>query len=507
MSDAARAARTVSSMRVAALLAVYLAALGVLVGACGGGSAAAGLGAGAEIAPASTAVFVSIRTDFDEEGWQLAREHAAKFPAVEGALADLHRELEDEGLDFERDVRPALGPELALAVQDVEAKDGGFVALTQPSDEAELEELVAKADHLTYKMVEDGWALLAASKGAIAKFEAAAEDASLAESDGWEQATDGLPDDALVAGYVNGSALTREIDMDASDADGFGAVLGAFLPGGRVPSVGFAVSAEDEGVRVDAASTMDGEGFEEYEASLPGEVPAGALAFVSWQDAAEHLRGALRRAGDADPEIDRYIAQAELGLGISLERDVLPLLEGEGALVVYPPEAAGGEAGAGWPGGPTAALVLEVEDEEEAVATLDRIVDRASELLGSIERTEDVEVEGVPARSVSLEGFDLLYAAFDGKLVVSTSSEAIAGIAGDGDKLGDEEAFTGAREAAEAPDETAGFAFVDLNAVAEAYPSDAPADFGRNLEPLDSLFVFGVAEDDEVAVEGFLDLE
>ena len=506
MSGAGRRARTVSSMRVATIFPAYLAGLALLVGACGGASD--GVGSGAEVAPSSTAVFISIRTDFDGDGWEVARGHAAKFPAVGDALEELARELGDEGLDFERDVRPALGPELAIAVVDPDAPgDDGLVALTQPPDEEKLDALVAESDDLVYEMVDD-WAVIAKSADAIEAFAKAAEDATLDESDGWEQATDGLPDDALVTGYVNGAALTEGIGLDESGSGGFGGVLDAVVPGGRFPSVGFAASAEDDGIRFQAASTMDGEELEEYEASLPDELPAGALAVVSWNDAAGYLRGALRRAGDADPEFDRYVAQAELALGLSLEREIFPLLEGEGALAVYPFEAPEeGETDVGWSGNPNVALVLEVEDEEQALTTLDRVVERASELLGSIEETGDVDVDGITAHSVSLEGFDLLYAAFDGKLVVATNRDAIAGFVADGERLADATAFEEARSAADAPEETAGFAFVDIEAVADAFLAEAPPEIAENLDPLSAVFVYGTADDGEVAVDAFLGIE
>ena len=495
-------------MRAAAIIPACLAALALLVGGCGGGSSAGGVASGAEITPASTAVFISIRTDFEGDGWEDARRHAQKFPAVGRAFADLAEELEGEGIDFERDVRPTLGPELDIAVVAAEAGgEDAIVALTQPADEAKLDALVAKADDLAYEMV-DGWAVIAKKRSAIDAFQAAAEDGSLAETDAWEQATGGLPDEALVAGYMNGSALTRDLGTDAPDGHGFGAALRALVPDGGFPSVGFAAYAEDEGIRVHAASTMEAQEFEDYEASLPAEVPAGALAFVSWNDAAEHLRDALRRAGDADPEVDRYVAQAELALGLSLERDLLPLLAGEGALVLYPIEAPQSRgSGMGWSGHPSVALVLEVEDEEKAVATIDRAVERASGFLSSIERTQDVDLEGVRARSVSLEGLDLRYAAFDGKLVIATGRDAIAGIAAGEEKLADDATFTAARAAAGAPDETAGFAFVDFAAAAAAFAPDAPAAADRNLDPLGPLFVYGTSDDDELVVEGFIAIE
>jgi hypothetical protein len=482
---------------------VVVAALAA--GACGGDGGGDGVGAGAEIAPASSAVFVSVANDPNGEQWQTAEELVGRFPSGRDAVAEFVEGLEEEGLDFERDVRPALGPEVDLVVLDIASAERGegTVVLTQPPDEAKLEALVAKGDDVAYEMVDD-WAVIAEDAAAIAAFEEARGDESLAETEAWRDATDDLPDDALVRGFVSGAALTS-----AAAAEGGGAGT-SFLPGGGVASVGFAVRAEDEGVRLDAATpTPEEDAAEPYEASFPDELPAGALAYVSWSDAAERIRQGLRQAGDQNAEIDRYVAQAELALGVSLERDVLPLLEGEGALAVYASESEAATSGE-LPFASSAGVVLAlaVEDDEQALATVDRIVERASALLGAIERTEDTEIAGAAVRTVSFEGGELLYAAFDGKLVLATAREPLeAVLANDGDALSDDAAYAEARDGADTPDETVGFAYVNVDAIVAAYAAGAPPDVRENLDPLGTLFVHASREDDETATEGFLAID
>lgn len=487
-------------MLTARLAPALLVAAVLVAGGCGGEAGGEGVGAGAEIAPASSDVFVSLANEPDGEQWQTAEQLLGRFPGGRDAIRELLAELEEKGIDFERDVRPALGPEVDVVVLDVtRAKDGeGTVVLTQPADEAKLESLVEKGDEVAYEMV-DEWAVIAASADVIARFKEARSDESLADTDVWKDATDGLPDDALVRGFVNGSALTRAA---AAEADG----AGTFLSSAGVGSVGFAVRAEDEGVSIDAAMRTQGEDASEpYEASLPDELPAGALAYVSWSDAAERLRQTLRQAGDENAEFDRYVAQAELALGLSLERDVLPLLEGEGGLAVYASESDLAAAGRGRP---AVVLALEVEDEQRALDTVDRVVERASAFLGSVERTDDTEIGGVAVRTVSLDGGELLYAAFDGKLVLTSASGPLEAMLGDGgDALADDAAYAEARDAAGVPDETVGFAYANVDAIVEGLAVEAPADVRENLEPLGAVFVHGSRDDEETAVEGFLGID
>jgi hypothetical protein len=490
-------------MGVARFFPAFAAAFALLIGGCGGDGGDGGVGGGAELAPRSTKLFLTVRTDFEGAEWRNAEALTDRLPIARRAIREFLGALERDGIDFERDVKPALGDELDFVVFDGPGTgDEHVVALTQPRDAAKLETLAEKDDAFVYELIDD-WAAMAEDEDDLAAFTDARKGDSLADDDRFEAATDGLPEDALVAGYMNGASLLAELARDAGSDDIQETLSRALVPDGQAPSVGFAVEAEDEGLRVDADFRFEDAGdLDEYEAELPSEVPAGAVVYVSWRDAAAHLRDALRRAGEENADFDRYVAQAELALGVSLERDVLPLFEGEGAVAVYAADEPGDEDGPT----PVVALVLEVEDEDAAVETLDRLVERASALLGSVEETEDVEIAGVRARTVSLDRFDLVYAAFDGKLVVATAEEAIADIRGTGDRLTDDPAYRETREAAEAPDESVGFVFVNVDSFADAAAAEDPV-LGSEFDGLGPLFLNGSAEDDEVAVDGFLRVE
>ena len=503
-------------MRAVRLVAPVAAFLALAVG-CGGGAGQDGLGSGAEIAPASTAAFVAVNTEFDGEQWQAAEALVDKFPGGRDALRDLLEDLEDEEIDFERDVKPAVGPEvdfvmLAFARGGDDAEQ--VVALTQPRDEDAFDALMKKGDDPpVYEMVDD-WAVIADRQEDIDAFKAARGDDSLAESDAFKDAMDGLSDDALARVYVNGERLTEAARSGQDLSEDERAVIDALLPGGQIPSFGFAVRAEEEGVRFEGAYRAKGASEPgRYEAELPSELPTGPLFYVSFKNAAEAARDAIRRAGDANEDVDRYIAAAELALGVSIEEDVLPLFEGEGALVVYrspdSPLAKTGKARI-----PTISLVLRVEDEKRALATANKIAARASAFDEGL-RVRDVEIGGVPAKEVSLGDFQpKLYAAFDGKLVVTSTEDGIASLREEGPRLADDEEFEQAREAADAPDETVGFAYANVEdaltyffELAQGEGGEIPDDVRENLEPLRSVFVYGTADDDEVSFEGLIGID
>jgi Protein of unknown function (DUF3352) len=190
-------------------------------------------------------------------------------------------------------------------------------------------------------------------------------------------------------------------------------------------------------------------------------------------------------------------------LGISLEEDVLPLFAREGALY----------ARRGFPL-PEATLVLQVDDERAARETLDELAALARTSLGLAEPTE-TRVEGVEIIEVPVSDFvSVYYGAFEGKLVLTTSLEGIRDLRDEGQTLEEDEAFRAALEKAEVPDETVGFAYIDLE---EAIPvvlsllgfagDEVPAVVRDNLEPLDSFVAYGDAEDDVFRFSAFLSVE
>ena len=472
----------------------------VLAG-CGTDDEAA-LPAGAELVPAQTVLFIALDTDFDSDQWQTAGDLLDKFPDGDKARSFILGELSKEGVDLEGDIKPALGPQVNIAWLDA-ADEDAFVGFTQPSDEAKLRALLEKdGEEIFFRDVE-GWTAFATNEKYLDMLDVATPDGSLAADSRFVEAMGHVAEDALVRLYFNGPAAETGLSGSA-DVD-LGAVA-ELLPGGTVPWVSASLSAEDGGGRVDGAVGFAGDptGFvsPSYEANLPDVAPAGALAYFSFKDLESQLSTFRDLFAQLEPDVERDIGRFEAEVGVSLEEDIGPLLAGEGALYVrqglFIPEVT---------------LLLEVEDEANAMAVLDGLVAGLRDFV-PLGEARTIDVEGVEARQVDIEApLSIFYAAFDGHLVVTSQRAGIAAIRADGDRLSGDDRFQQALSDAGMPDETAGFAYVDLKEII-AYAlgfagaaQDVPDEVGRNLEPLEHLVFFSTREDNVVEFSGFLALD
>jgi len=201
-----------------ALAAAALAVLVVVVAGCGSRTTP-GIARGANVdgnaatlVPADAKAFVAIDTDLGSQQWQRIDTLTKSFPGRAKAIAKLL-----DGLDWQKDVAPALGPELDVAVlgkQDV-------VAFTKPSDESKLQALAAKLskgnEHYT---VEDigGWSVVADSQDLFTRVHAVQSGQSLAEAPAFQSAWSSIAGDGVARAYVSraaGNWLAARVGADA----------------------------------------------------------------------------------------------------------------------------------------------------------------------------------------------------------------------------------------------------------------------------------------------------
>jgi hypothetical protein len=483
-----------------------LAAAGLA--ACGGGTGTPGSGtpASAELVADGVPVFVAIDGNFDSEQWAAVEELLQRFPSGGEALDRLVAGLSEGGVDFDTELKPALGPEVAIALTDLPQEgDPPAVLLTQPADPAKFEALLAEADEPPVWRIVDGWYVVADDDAAI---EAALSDGeSLAASDAFESAMEDLPGDALVRLYLDGPALTEA----AQEASAQGAVGAAALglDAATLESIGLALSAEPHGIRLDGVARSEGgPELEAGSSELVDVVPADAVAFGAVNGLDDGVSKLLAAVTESTPEL----AQAELLLGISLEDDVVPLFAGESGLYLRAGERAGEPI-------PEVTLLLSPEDPEAALATVERLLAAAAAFgaLGDENGTPQppaepatVTIAGVEAKQVRLgEDVTLTYAIVDGRIALSTSERGIADVAGDGPKLGGSPAFDEAREAAGLTNEALGIVYLDLNdgvALLQGLDAldDADSESIANLQPLQYLVLGASGSGEEARFAGFL---
>src|SRR5262249_58078494 len=94
----------------------------------------------------------------------------------------------------------------------------------------------------------------------------------------------------------------------------------------------------------------------------PSGVPIGRLLYVPTTHLAAGVRTILRLVGESKPSFETQLGQVESVLGLSLEKDIYPLLQGEEPLAVY--------QGTGTI--PRVLFVQKVDDEERASTLLKR---------------------------------------------------------------------------------------------------------------------------------------
>jgi hypothetical protein len=421
----------VKSMR---FIPVALAA--VLLAITAGCGESGSTGGAASAVPEDVAAYVSVDTTFEGDQWQAASELMARFPDGEGAL---------EEVLAEKDLRDALGPEAVVAVLsgpvDADAEPP-VVMLTQPNDAGAFDRLLEGSDAARAEV--RGWQVVAESEEVLDRYREALEGSSLEGSEAFAEATDDLPEDALARLYANGETLLEALPELSSE---LGQPPLGLVQGEAGGSIGAALRAEDDGLRVEGRLVPTGEEVtapEAYESELVGEIPAGAIAFVSFND----LGSALERYEEL------LGGGALLPFGLSA---VGTLFAGESAIYLRAKGAA--------------TLVTQVEDEAAALET-------AEALLG-------------------LAGTDLPVAvdAFDGLLAVSSSAPELDALRGEGPRLGDDVRFQRALAAAGMPAETTGFGYLDVGSAAPLFHK-RPAEVREYLEPLGGAVFWSSASGD-----------
>jgi hypothetical protein len=484
-------------MRMRLAAAAPLAALALLAGGCGGSSSskgsASGSAAGATVVPASAVAYVSVNSDLGSDQWKKADALSKKFPGRAKAIASFEKDLAKDDIDFQKDVKPALGPEVDFAWLDF--ADGGknVVAVTQPKDPARLLVLVAKQNKgdpknkLYIEKVGD-WSAVAQSQAILDRLKSAQNGSKLADDSSFKDAVSDLPDEALVKVYVNGGAVRQAVQQGIAPTVRQSGFLGKAIP--NLGWLSASASAASNGVGLQAGVKSSSAKAKSYKSQLVDRLPAGALVDLSFNNLSSILRQVLNQAG-----LKAQAAQVEQALGIS-EKDLLKLVSNEGAIAVYP-RARGEEY-------PSVELLLEVTDQAKARKLLARLSALAPMAGVTV---KPVRIGGVAAHALVVSGeISVYYGIFDRVLGVSNSRSALAGLRRGGTKLSSDPVFTDARSAAKAPSSTTGFAYVNLPGVfKEVFEYiDASAEDRANLAPLRSFFAYGTRKGDVTHLNGFL---
>ena len=469
---------------------------------CGGGGTGTAVSSGAaEIVPENVAAYVTIDTDFDSAAWNRAQALLDRFPDKDDLLRELRKSFEDEGLSWERDVKPALGDEVDFAWIDFEDGGNRFVGVTKPKNVDKFNSMLESgSDPAAHEQI-DGWTVFAEHQDEIDRFKQARDDEGSLEDDSvYSDATDGLPEDAIATAFVRGSNIQSRLDRAIGNAGGpSGTTADQF---GTLDAIGAAVTPESDGIRLDAALNGDLDlGGGDYRAELPDAVPAGAIMYLSFRNVGARLHDLIEAYGRLQPNFDQQRSQVETALGMRLD-DVLDLLRGEGAFALYPTPN----------GAPTVLFAVRVDDEDKAR----RLIDKSAALtqLGGSGEVRHIEIGSISATEFVVSGTTVYAAVSEGKLIVASARVALEGMGSDAKKLSDDSVYTAALEGASMPDETGGFLYLNLRtglnwgfSYAEDQGSTIPEAWRNNLAPLRGLLLYSAKEGDSFKFSGFLGIE
>ncbi len=483
-----------------AYAAAVVATLAVVASGCGGSTSGAGKKTdGAEFVPAAAPGFVYLNSDFESAQWKKLDALAKKFPNRQQLIAMIQAQLQKQGVDWEQDVKPALGPETDVGILKLMGNVGNVVGLTQAKDKAKLQALLKKLDAQSGGKPSvsedvDGWTLVSDDQTAIASAKQAHDSGkSLAKDDRFGKAMGDLPDEALAKLYLNGATLTSQLSQILNGA-------GSLTGGGKLTSVAADLDAQDNGIGLHVISrTQGGATPKTYKSALVSEVPSGVLLYASFNGLGKSIAQA-----SSNPQLQTQLGQIQGLLGASLTQ-IAALFDREGAVYV--------RQGAPFP---EVTLVLQEANERQALAVVDKLVVRIGGLLGGGQAVTPTAttVAGVQVKKLSLGSFALYYGAFDGKLVISDSTAAFTGLKASGSKLKDDPTFKEASDAAGMPGSTAGFFYVNIKDAlplienfAQTAGQPLPANVTENLAPLQTFLAYATAEKNKSSITGFLEIK
>jgi len=478
-------------------VAAALAATG-----CGGGGGGGSVPDGASVAPASSIGFVSVNTDFASAQWKQVTKLAGRFPGTPQLIAELKKRT--KGLDFEQDVKPALGPEVDLVWFDAANNGNDVVGLTKPDTKAKLETLLeksrSKGESKAVTAQIGDWVAISDSQTKLDRFKTAASAGDkLAGDKDFKQAFEKLDSDASVRAWISGKFVQSELDRGLATS---GAPPRLSHDLADLHAISAAAKAEDDGASVELDGLLDPTPDPgTFSPSLPGDVPGGALLYVSTTRLDAQLRTILRLVAKSQPNFETQLSQIEGVLGLSLENDIYPLLKGESAVAVYP--------GTGQI--PRILFVQKVDDEKKADSLLRRF-SAIAQLSGSI-KAETVQLAGESVQKLTFTGTPVtIYdGAAKGKVFVTNAPNlAEQTIGGPADSLADDPLYRSARDAAGMPGKVAAFAFSDVEnglpyvlRLAQQSGSVVPPEAFANVKPLHATVLYLVKDGDALRISGF----
>ena len=432
------------------------------------------------------------------------------------------RLLGEAGIDYLGDVRPWLGGQIAMAVSpDVGDSPPGELLLAAVRDSGSARAAVPRlfasmgivvtpdtfrghevmtSEGTSYALLDDLLIVASTPEGLRGALEADADvSVSLADSPAFVAAMQEVPADHLAAVYID---LPRALGLtELRQIGGFGtAGLAVVAEANGVHLVGTAPFAAGSASEAARAAFALGGGPSTLAGWMPRDTRAEAVIF-GFAHSFEDLEAGLAEEDAFAPAADalnQLRTIATLGLGVNLDRDLLPLLDGEGAVALREMDA----------NGPRGQLLLRPTDLVAAQAALERMKSALADR-GSRVSTSQVAGTTLTTVAVPLIG-TVAWAISDGVVVMGLDGPDVAAALearAAGETLAADDSYTAPFELVGAH---AGNEFwADVPGLVDALAGifDPGTELRDILHQIGELAISATATDDRLEINGVLTVE
>jgi len=483
-----------------------------------GGDACAPEDHAAELVPADALAYVHVDLDPDSDQMELAGDVADATPVLSEQLVSralaLLPGLADTPAQFDSEVRPWFGDELAVAILGG-PRGPERVVLIEASDSEGASRFAAGVGRGVASEEVGGFLVLGSGDGIRAVTGAANGGGEPLSADATAtEARDRLPAERFAEAWISPEGAQQLVAASRGQL----ATLTPLISPGATEGVAASLGFDEDGYAVAIRSTLNAErasatpgffaAFPSFEPQLAERLPADTLGYLGFDDPGRTIRALLTQASAQAPGIaggfEALVRRLRKEGGVDVEGDLLDALDGEAALSILPRAQEQEQLGL-----PFVELVADDVDDEaarRALAALQAPLAAAASRDVQAPVFEQQDVEGVEAHSLQLSPtIDLTYAVFDGVAAIATDPQGIADLASDNGGLDEADRFDAATD--ELPDDISLLAYLDLHdlvAIGERMGlAEDPlyATFAGDFRSLEALGLAVTSSEDELSTD------
>ncbi len=440
---------------VAAIVLIVTVAVPALPCSFPGGDSCAPDDEAVALVPDDALAYMHANLDAETEQYSDFADLSERLPLFSGQIADRAAALlaspGTESLDFDADVRPWFGGEVAVAILD-DAGEANPVVMIEISDGEGADDFASSLTSGDTVVEQVGRFLVIGSAAGVAAIEDVAADESLADDEAATSVRDELPEHRVADAWISPDGINVLITDSRSGLDALTPLLSPGASEGAALSIG--AGEEGEGFELAVRSSLDPKraksapgffaAFPGFEPALPEQLPADSLAYLGFADPGETVRELLAQAGEGAPGIAESFRDLTADLraeaGLNLGTDLIDALGEEAALTLDATSSSESSSSAGRPF-PYLTFVSDNVDEtglREALAALQAP-------LGDV--STEQQIAGVDARTLQVSPtVSVTYAIVDGVGIAATSPEAIGALTGGGAGLEETDRYSAAIE-------------------------------------------------------------